>query len=65
VKGRDQRSSARSKIDEELNSIQFTEERDLESCNFENIYSFKTMLRMLYQSGLVICSQNTADVEIS
>jgi hypothetical protein len=38
VKGRDQRSSTRRRIDEEMkNPIQFTEERDLESYNTENI----------------------------
>jgi hypothetical protein len=44
--------------------IEFIEKRDLESYNIENIYSFRTMLRILYQSGLVICPQNTAAVKI-
>jgi hypothetical protein len=57
--------STRRRIDEEMkNPIQFTEERDLGSYNIESIYSFKTMLRMLDQSGLVIFSQNTAAIEI-
>jgi hypothetical protein len=45
-------------------SIQLIEERNLESYDIENIHSFKTMLRMLYQSGVVVCSQSTAAVEI-
>jgi hypothetical protein len=66
MKRRDQKSRARSSIDEETkNLIQFTEESDLESDNIESFNSFKTMSRMLSQSSLVICSQSTAVVEIS
>jgi hypothetical protein len=36
------------------NSDRFTGERKLESNKLEEIFSLKTMLRMLYQSGVII-----------
>jgi hypothetical protein len=46
------------------NSDRSSSERKLESNMIEEIYSFKTMLRMLYQAGVIILRQTESAVVI-
>jgi hypothetical protein len=60
-----QRTSNWRRIEKDLkNSDRSAGERNLESKNLEELYSFKTMLRMLYQAGIIILRQTKNAVVI-
>jgi hypothetical protein len=60
-----QKTSNWRRIEKDLkNSDRSAGERNLETKNLEALYSFKTMLRMLYQAGIIILRQTKNGIVI-